>query len=250
VQALGSGLWALAGSGLLALALGSTAAAQAPEQLRFEVASVKTHVDDGSTRAGFEENERFVRISNLPIRLVIALAYSVLPSNVDGPSWLDRRTFDITARPPDGYQRSQFPVLLRTLLTDRFKLAAHRETRKGRGYALRVPAGGHRLRESEGPRTFLTGRPGLIAGNGRSIGELVPLLSQMVAVPVVDATDLKGVYDIRLEWTSQLGAGAAAEQDLSIFTALREQLGLRLDPTETAVDAVVVTSIEETPTPD
>ena len=231
--------------------LGAHAAAQtADEQLRFEVASIKAHADGGDARAGIEENEGFVRIVNLPLRTVIAIAYDVRDTNVEGPSWLERRRFDITAKPPDGYQRRQLPVVLRNLLADRFTLVARRETREGRGYALRPLTGGHRLKESVGPRTFLTGRPGLIAGNGRSIGELIPLLSQMVGAPVVDDTGLKGVYDVKLEWTPQLTAAGADAQDISIFTALREQLGLRLEPIRTAVDVVVVSSIEETPTPD
>ena len=214
------------------------------------MASVKTHVDSGSSQAGIEEGAGFVRIINLPLRAVVAMAYGVKSSDVSGPSRLDRRTFDITAKPPDGYQRSQLPALLRNLLADRFKMAAHREAVKGRGYALRVPATGHRLRDSAGARTFLTGRPGLISGNGRSIAEIVPLLSQMVSAPVVDETGLKGAYDIKLEWTPQLAASAAGDTDVSIFTALREQLGLRLEPTDTEVTTVVVTSVEETPTPD
>jgi uncharacterized protein (TIGR03435 family) len=227
-------------------------AAQAPEQLRFEVASVKLHADDGSIRAGIEENEGFVRIGNLPLRAVISLAYGVMGAAIVGPAWLDRRTFDITARPPSGYQRTQLPTLLRNLLVDRFKLVARREKREGRAYALRVPTTGHRLRESTGPRTFLTGRPGLIAGNGRSIAELIPLLAQMVGTAVVNETALGGVYDIKLEWTPRLAAtaGPAVEPELSIFTAVREQLGLRLEPVQTVVDIVVIDSVEETPTPD
>jgi uncharacterized protein (TIGR03435 family) len=232
-------------SALLAVALGVAAFAQTSE--RFEVASIKPHGDSGSIQAGIEESPGFVRIINLSLRAVVAMAYGVKPSDVSGPSALDRRTFDIVATPPDGYTRQQLPALVRNLLTERFSLVAHRETREGRGYALRVPTSGHRLRESVGPRTFLTGRPGLIAGNGRSIGELVALLSQMVSAPVVDETSLKGAYDLKLEWSAQLGA---AGDDISIFTALREQLGLRLDTITARVDTVIVTSIRETPTPD
>ena len=240
LSALGSGLWALAGSGLLAAALGAHVDAQAQEPVRFEVASVKLHPESGDTRVGIEDSEAFVRISNLPLRNVIAIAYGVMPENVAGPSWLARRRFDITATPAEGYQRAQLPAALRNLLADRFALAARRDAREGRGFALRIQAGGHRLRESAGPRTFLTGRAGLIAGNGRPIADLVPLLSQNVSAPVVDETALKGAYDLKLEWS----------EELSIFTALREQLGLRLEPITTPVETVVVTSIRETPTPD
>jgi uncharacterized protein (TIGR03435 family) len=230
------------------------AAAQAADnQARFEVASVKLHVDSGSTRAGIEENESFVRVSNLSLRTVIGIAYGVMGSRLAGPGWLDRRMFDITAKPPAGYQRQQLPILLRNLLADRFKLVAHSEQREVQGYALRISPGADRLRPSEGPRTFLTGRPGLIAGNSRSFGELVPLLSQMVGTPVVDETRLTGTYDIKLEWTPSLAAsaaGAAAEPEVSIFTALREQLGLRLEPIKTMAEVVVVDTIEDTPTAD
>jgi uncharacterized protein (TIGR03435 family) len=235
-----------------AVALGVRTLTQAQEVLRFEVASVKPHADDGSIRAGIEENEGFVRIGNLPLRVIIAIAHGVRSDAVIGPAWLDRRAFDISARPPEGYQRSQLPILLRNLLADRFMLVAHRERREGRGYALRIAATGHLLRESTGPRTFLTGRPGLIAGNGRSIGELSPLLAQMVGAPVVNETALGGVYDVKLEWTPQLAAsaGPAIDLELSIFTAVREQLGLRLEPIQTNLDVVVVDNVEETPTPD
>ena len=233
--------------------LGARALAQTPEQMRFEVATIKAHVDTGSTPAGIEESPGFVRIINLPLRTVIAIAYGVKSSDVQGPPWLERRAFDIAAKPPAGYTRTRLPVLLRNLLTERFKLMAHQETREGRGYALRVPLGGHRMRESAGPRTFLTGRPGLIAGNGRSIADLPPLLSQMIGAPVLDETALTGVYDIRLEWTATLAAPAsptAGDSDVSLFTAVREQLGLRLEPITTTVTVVVVDSSEQTPTPD
>jgi uncharacterized protein (TIGR03435 family) len=176
-----------------------------------------------------------------------------MDSQLIGPSWLDRVAFDVVAKPPSGYQSSQLPVLLRNLLADRFQLAVHRETKEAAGFALRVAPGGHRLIESKGERTFLTGRPGLIAGNSRSIAELVPLLAQMVARPVADQTSLPSSsrYDLKLEWTPQLlsgGTGASSEPEVSIFTALREQLGLRLDSAKIAVDVVVVDGAERVPT--
>jgi uncharacterized protein (TIGR03435 family) len=218
--------------------------------MRFEVASVKTHPETGDTRVGIEENEGFVRIVNLPLRNIIAIAYDVMPDAVNGPGWLAERRFDIVARPPAGYTRAQMPTLLRNLLVDRFMLAARRETREGAGYALRAIEAGHKLRESAGPRTFLTGRPGLISGNGRPLSDLVPLLSRMVGAPVVDETALKGVYDLELEWTPQLDADGGGDSDVSIFTAVREQLGLRLDRIKTTVAVVVVSSVQETPTAD
>jgi len=223
------------------------------EEPRFEVASISPHRDTGGVEAGFDENPSSVRIRNLSLRALLRIAYSVMDSQIVGPSWLDSVVFDIVAKPPAGYQSQQLPVLLRNLLADRFKLVAHREPREVAGFALRAGPGGHRLVEAKGERTFLTGRPGLIAGNGRSIADVVPLLAQAVAAPVSDQTALPPDrrYDVRLEWTPQLlsaGSPAGAEPDVSIFTAIQEQWGLRLEPVKAAVDVVVVDTVERAPT--
>jgi uncharacterized protein (TIGR03435 family) len=227
-------------------------AQRAPDDaLTFEVASIKPQLDTGNTQTGFEENESLVRI-NLPLRMIIGIAYSVPGPRVVGPAWLDRRAFSIHAKPPAGYQRAQLPILVRNLLADRFKLIAHSEQREVQGYALRAANGGPTLTRSTGPKTYLTGRAGLISGNGRTIAELVPLLGQMVGTRVVDETGLTGTFDLKLEWTARLAApnvGSTAEPDLSIFTALREQLGLQLAPIRTTIDVVVIDSVSESPTP-
>ena len=252
------------GLAMIAFAISSSGSAQAAgaltgqadravEESRFDVASITPHRDNGSVEAGFDENPGIVRIRNLSLRALIRIAYSVMDSQLVGPSWLDRVAFDVVAKPPSGYQSSHLPVLLRNLLADRFKLVVHREQKEAAGFALRLEPGGHRLAATKGERTFLTGRPGLIAGNGRSIAELVPLLAQMLAAPVSDQTALPSGsrYDLKLEWTPQLLPGGnppGAEPEVSLFTAVREQLGLRLDPVRLAVDVVVVDAAERAPT--
>jgi len=246
------------GLGALTITLGSAyaaggLAAQATgldEQLRFEVAAIVPHRDAGSTRVGFEDHPSIVRMENLSLRALIRIAYGVMDAQIVSPGWLAASSFDVVAKPPAGYESRQLPVLVRNLLADRFKLVVHRDQKNVAGFALRVPAGGHRLIEAKGERTFLTGRPGLIAGNARSIAEIVPLIAQMVSAPVSDQTGLTGRYDLKLEWTPQLGAGnsVSPEPEVSIFTALREQLGLRLDRVEMAVTVVVVDTVEKVPT--
>ena len=236
---------------IVSLLLGTPVSSQVDEP-RFEVASIVPHRDTGSAEAGFDESPGIVRVRNLSLRALIRIAYNVMDSQLVGPSWLDGVTFDIVAKPPSGYQPRQLPVLLRNLLIDRFKLTVHREQKEMAGFALRAAPGGHRLLAATGERTFLTGRPGLIAGNSRTIADLVALLSQMVAAPVSDHTALPSDarYDLKLEWTPQLSGGnpVGAEPEVSIFTALREQLGLRLDPVKTPVDVVIVDGVESTPT--
>ena len=235
----------------VALLLPSESRAQPPNpELRFEVAALKSVADvPPGARIGIDDTPAAVRIENLTLRALIRIAYGVMDELISGPGWLNEATFNITAKPPAGYQQAQLPVLVRNLLADRFGLAVHREKRDVAGFALRVDDGGHRLIAATGERTFLTGRAGLISGNGRSIAEIVPILARNVGAPVVNETGLSGPFDIKLAWTPQLNAGSnAGEPEISLFTALREQLGLRLDPIRVPVDAVVVDRIARVPT--
>jgi uncharacterized protein (TIGR03435 family) len=222
----------------------------ADDRLRFEVASIKLVTDAVRTTTGIQDTPALVQIANLPLRALVRMAYGV--REVVGPGWLDNVRFDIDAKPPAGYESKQLQMLMRNLLTDRFALRAHTESRTVQGFALTAAAGGHRLPAGT-ERTFLTGRQGLIQGNGRTIAELTNLVSDAVGAPVVDQTGLSGRYDLKLEWTPQLAAPGAAVQtgqaEVSIFTALREQMGLRLDSVPVPIRVVVVDSVEQTPTP-
>ena len=216
------------------------------EDLRFEVASIKPRVDIAQ-RAGVEETPNLVRLENLSLSGIIASAYGVPDFQLIAPDWTTRTRFDIEARPPAGYTSAQRQPMLRNLLADRFKLQVHREKRPVTGYELRVAAGGHKLPAATGVRGFFTARPGLISGTSRTVAELVNPLRSMVGGPVVDETGLTGSYDLKLEWTPDTGTAATAS-DLSIFTALREQMGLRLEPSKVTIDVVVVDRVERTPT--
>lgn len=218
----------------------------ANESLRFEVASIKPRVDIAQ-RAGVEETPNLVRLENLPLSGIIGSAYGVPDFQLIAPDWTTRTRFDIEARPPAGYTSAQRQPMLRNLLADRFKLQVHREKRAVTGYALRVAAGGHKLPIAKGERGFFTARPGLISGTNRTLTELLNPLTSMVSGPVVDETGLTGGYDLKLEWTPDT-ATAAAASEISIFTALREQMGLRLEPAKVTIEVVVVDRIERTPT--
>ncbi len=225
--------------GLLALACGSCVAEQ------FEAASVKPHVSSGAVdeRAGIDERDlALVKIDNLSLRVLIGMAWQVKAFQIAGPSWLDAGTFDIVAKPPAGYQGEQLPGLLQALLTDRFKLAVHHESRSATAYALVVSKGGSKLRETTGPRTYLTGRAGLIEGNQRSITEFKDLLARILERPVEDRTGLTGKYDLKLEWNpvELVNSDSQANDHPSLFSALEEQMGLKLERITAPVDFVVV----------
>ena len=241
----------LASACALAVTLGPLQAqtSSPDDRLRFEVASIKLVTDAVRDRVGIQNTPGGVEIAALPLRSLIRMAYAV--REVAGPGWLDEVRFDIDAKPPAGYEPRQLAVLMRNLLADRFKLRAHIESRTVQGFALTAAPGGHRLPAGT-ERTFLTGRPGLIQGKGRTIAELTGLVADAVAAPVVDKTGLTGTYDLKLEWTPQLAASAAApsaQTEVSIFTALREQMGLRLDSIPVPIEVAVVDSVERMPTP-
>jgi uncharacterized protein (TIGR03435 family) len=139
--------------------------------------------------------------------------------------------------------------LLEALLIDRFKMVVHHESRSGTGYALVVSKGGSKLRETTGPRTYLTGRPGLIEGNQRSITELKDLLARLLERPVEDRTGLIGKYDLKLQWNpAELASVDSQGNDRpSLFSAIQEQLGLKLERITAPVDFVVVDHAQRIP---
>jgi uncharacterized protein (TIGR03435 family) len=212
---------------------------------------VKPHVRSGAVdeRAGIEEDQSLIKIDNLPLRQLIAMAWRVKTFQIVGPAWLDADTFDIVAKPPSGYQRDQLPGLLEALLIDRFKMAVHHESRSAAAYALVVSKGGSKLRETTGPRTYLTGRPGLIEGNQRSIAELKDLLAGMLERPVEDHTGLIGRYDLKLEWNPAelASADSQANERPSLFSAIQEQLGLKLERITAPVNFVIVDHAQRIP---
>ena len=138
--------------------------------------------------------------------------------------------------------------MLQNLLAERFKLKLHRERRETQIYALVPGKNGPRLTESgpDAPHSVREG-PGRLTGSGVPISALADHLSgplYQLGRQVVDRTGLKGNYDFTLEW-------AASDSDApgqSLFTALQEQLGLKLEAQRSSVDVLVVDSMEKAPT--
>ncbi|HWF08363.1 MAG TPA: TIGR03435 family protein [Bryobacteraceae bacterium] len=228
------------------------AQSQVSQPREFEAVSVKPHISSGAPdeRAGIEEDKALVRIDNLSLRRLIGIAYRVKGFQIAGPDWPE--TFDIVAKLPTDYQHDQLPALMQRMLSDRFRLAVHHETRTAPAYALVIAKGGPKLHESAGPRTYHTGRPGLVEGHQWSMTELADSLTGFVGAPVANQTGLGAVYDLKIEWNPQELAQSetrSATEGPSLFTALQEQLGLRLEPTRAPFDFVVVDRAERVPIP-
>jgi uncharacterized protein (TIGR03435 family) len=215
---------------------------------QFEAASVKVHAVSGipgtNERSGIDEGKGTIRVENLPLRGLIQAAYGVREYQFSGPDWLAGIRYDIVAKPPEGYTHAQFQPLMQALLAERFHLAVHRESKQVAGYALVVAKGTTKMHEATAPRSYFTSRPGLISCTSATVKELVGALAGRLGRPVVDRTELMGAYDIKLEWAPD-GDATTADTLPSLFTALRDQLGLRLETEKVAVEVVVVDRVEK-----
>jgi uncharacterized protein (TIGR03435 family) len=229
----------------------------------FDVASVRASnsPSDQSKISGATPG-RFVA-SNTPLRFIVLNAYQLLDHQLIGmPDWTSTIGFDITATYPPGGAPTETEVrlMVRNLLRERFGFTAHREQRELPAYSLILARKDRRLgpqlrrsdAECEGPQADAGGpspvtpsgkRPacGMVAtrrfltGGTRSMGQLAAALQSMVGRPVVDRTGITGTFDIDLQWVpSEVdvapGGNPPSNDGPSIFTALQEQLGLKLEP--------------------
>jgi uncharacterized protein (TIGR03435 family) len=172
---------------------------------------------------------------------LIETAYGVRDDQLSGPGWIETVRYDVVAKPPAGVTQSQLRPMLQSLLAERFRLVAHHESKDKRVYELVVVKSGSKLRESTGPRTFFTSRPALISGTRVSMRELAAALSSLLDRQVVERTGLSGVYDVKVQWTPDSTSG---DLEVSLFTAVQEQLGLKLESSTGAVDVLVIDHIE------
>jgi bla regulator protein blaR1 len=224
---------------------------RAQEQPSFEVATVKSNHSAGNA-AGLRQRAGGGVISNNgSIRMMIQYAYDLRPFQVvGGPSWVDGDRFDINAK-ATGATPEQVRLMMRRLLADRFKLAVHRETRDLPMYTLVVARGGPKLTAAAGDTTEINGVERRGDGTTTVKFQKVPMamlartLARMLQHQVSDGTGLTGEYDFMLRWTpDQAGMD---EPGPSIFTALQEQLGLKLESRKGPVEVLVIDHVERTP---
>ncbi len=212
----------------------------------FEVASIKANTSENgrsSTRPGPTE----LYLENTSLRKCIALAYNVSEDRdnaISAPDWLNFERYDIATKFPVGTSLEQVRVMLQNLLADRFKLKLHRESKELPIYALVATKNGAKLTESApGTHGSIGMSQGHLSGKSVPVAALADRLSGAVfqlGRPVLDRTGISGLYDFTLDWVPDDSAP-------SLFTALQEQLGLRLEPQKGSVEVLVVDSMERKP---
>jgi len=195
---------------------------------------------------------------NVTLKRLIADAWRCQLSQVIGPSWLDRNEYDISARLPDGAKSDQIPLMLRGLLTNRFQLKEHQETRQMRVYELTVTQGSARIHPVQ-PEDKSTASGGFhFRGEMRQFADLLAVQFSIPAptsptepvraggppIPVLDKTGLQGVYDISVDIKPELGT----DMFTSWKRALEDQLGLKIDSLKGEVEVVVIDDAAKVPT--
>jgi uncharacterized protein (TIGR03435 family) len=261
------------GTTLLRLAARSTFAQPAVKPLTFEAASIKPSGPNtfGAT-IRFLPGEGLL-VSGASLKALIVTASGVRDFQIpDGPGRISSERFDVSARPetsdsPESSQDEQRKALgqqtverLRNLLEERFPLKFHRETKEQQVYALVVAKNGPRLEQAkDGQGRMRMGR-GMLTDQGAELGMLAFTLSNQLGRLVIDKTGLTGQYHFEWKWTPDPGQPATAPlgppppgaalprppdpHGPSIFTAVEEQLGLRLESQEAPVETLVIDRVE------
>lgn len=185
---------------------------------------------------------------------MLRTAYRLQRSQIVGtPDWVKTEHFDgdgvcdVIGEP----NRSQVQSLMRKLLAERFGLRAHHEEREMAVYALTVAKAGPRMEPSKADPNGMTGDVGG-NDNGRqvrtytnvSMSDLAPMLQFHVDRPVVDRTGIRGRYDFKLQWTVDQVDAAAPDAPPGLFTAIQEQLGLKLEPVKAPADVLVIDAVQ------
>ena len=241
------------------LRIPSVLAQQPVGTLEFDAVSVKPSNPNSAsgtvvdvTRGGT------LHVVNATLKDLMETAYDVGSFQIKGgPKWADAAKYDVDATPGTRPQGAAVPqpdwtnvrLKVQALLKDRFQLQLHRETRTGSIYSLAIAKGGIKstgLSVTQNPHRGINAGQGTMLGEAASIAQLAYKLSRLLGRPVVNNTGLEGNYDFKLEWTPDLSPSAPDGQPVqtpggpSLFSALQQQLGLRLEATKGPVDVLII----------
>jgi uncharacterized protein (TIGR03435 family) len=237
---------------------------------------------------GVSNDDGMARYTNFSLKDLIRVAYRVKDFQVEGPDWIGNARFNVVAKLPSGSSQEQIPEMLQTLLTDRFKLTLHRETKEHAIYALVAGKSGPKLKPAEVPTgggaaaDGSTGRGGPRRGGmtvevnndgahlkapSATLASLGEMISRFSERPVVDMSGIQGQYDFDLVFSPETirgggrgGPGRAGPGDASARPAEGatdsagsiydsvQRYGLKLEPRKAPMEILLVDHIEQKPT--
>ena len=243
---------------ILAISLSGAVYGQASaERPVFEVASIKaSQTPQGRGLLGLREDINTdparLTMTSAGLNTAIRWAYKLGIYEISAPDWMLAARFDIVAKAANPVPEDQLRLMLQSLLKERFKLEAHRESRQLSGYALVVGKNGTKLHTVEGGgEGSMTGAALMFEGHKMPISRLADIISSALKMPVKDMTMLEGFYDFKLDMRPYLLDRQPGEPlDLAgiAMSALDAQLGLKLEARKFPMDVLVVDRAEKTPT--
>jgi uncharacterized protein (TIGR03435 family) len=230
-----------------------SASAQQPA-LAFEAASIKPS-GEGEGHTGSHSRKGYLVIQNQTLRDLIRTAYKLRAEQVSGgPKWITTDRYNIEAKSAGPAEDPELLQMLQTLLADRFQLAFHKETMTFPGFALVVAKGGLKIQPVEGEGSKSHSTRGSVTAERVSMEKIADILSRASGSPVVDKTRVAGVFSFQLEWTPETEMAAVKKDGApldnvstgpSIFTAVQQKLGLRLESAKVPAEVFVIDKAEK-----
>ena len=214
----------------------------------FEVSTIKpSRPEERGPRLGIQGRQ--FTFTHASLNDLFDFAYGVQKRQISGePDWASAESYDISAVPDGEGEPSarQWQAMVKKLMEERFQLKFHYEKREMPVFALTVAKSGAKLKSSApGQPQGMGGGPGNLGATSATMAEISQLLAHgFLDRPVVDQTGLTGRFDLRLRWTPDDVAAQAADAPPDFFTAMQEQLGLKLVATKAPVDVMVIDRVE------
>ena len=250
-----------------ALAQGTAMAAPSAPQARgataklpaFEVASIRIHQGPLQVIMGFDSSGSLLNLEGYGVRGLIMEAYNLKNYQLEsaGLDWQQNIFYDVAARAEEGTAptRDEFRKMLQALLVERFNFKFHRAQKEMPVYAMVVEKGGPKFKESPNDEVFagyhgVHGRNQNLSATHMTMESLANEIGNTFFVdrPVIDRTGLNGTYDFKIEATPEFRYNKDPQpEDVSVFSAIREQLGLKLDPQKANIEVLVVDHVEKPP---
>ena len=233
--------------GVLLLPLSASAVQNPPSA--FEVISVKPSNADPNS-SGIDTRNGRIHGYNVTLKRCIMGAYGVGPNQVvGGPEWLDSDRFEINAKVEENVGGRSLDTMFQTLLVERFKLVIHREMKPTDAYVLELRDNRPKLEKGNGQGATTDNGRGHIVATNASMDRFAEILSRQMDRPVLNRTGLDGVFNVNLLWTADNRSARAddnaANPPPTIFTAIQEQLGLRLRAQKVPVEVIVIDYAEK-----
>lgn len=222
---------------------------------QFEVASVRLvekPSGDGLTKIS-DPGALLFTAHNVSLPFLIQMAFGLDVYQIEGqPAWMGSTLYDVSAKPDSekGPTYEQLKPMLQHLLAQRFHLQTHTEEKEMKGYSLVVAKGGQRLMPSKsaGPVSAAI-MPNRLQAPGVDAKGLASILSMVLKRPVHDNTGLQGKFDLKLNFAPLNAPANSLDSSLpSVFTAVQEQLGLKLEPAKVSVQMLVIDHADRLPT--